>query len=83
MGALRYRNATDPRKAYRNKRYKPAQPDVNRPPLQPEVVNDTGGNFIKLLSCIVNDNSLDQELSASQPHPLLGFLTAYGDLDSL
>jgi monoamine oxidase len=59
-----------------------AQPDLSKPPiLLRQAVNDTRGHLSELLVQALNNQGLDQQLSADQRKALLEFLKVYGDLD--
>ena len=53
------------------------QPQVAR-----RVIADTRGNIARLLALAVNENALDQELSAVDKTNILAMLRAFGDLDN-
>ena len=53
------------------------QPQVAR-----RVIADTRGNLARLLALAVNENALDQELSAADRSNILAMLREFGDLDN-
>jgi monoamine oxidase len=52
-----------------------------QPQLARRVLSDTRGNIARLLATAVNQNALDQELSATDKNNLLQMLRQFGDLD--
>jgi monoamine oxidase len=52
-----------------------------QPQIAKQVIADTRGNIARLLSMAINQNALDQELSASDKANILQMLSFYGDLD--
>ncbi len=52
-----------------------------QPQLARQVIADSRGNVARLLATAVNQNALDQELSASDKTNILQMLREYGDLD--
>ena len=53
-----------------------------QPQIMRRVRADTRGNIARLLSLAVNQNALDQELTAADRGNILNMLRQYGDLDS-
>ena len=53
-----------------------------QPQIARRVIADTRGNIARLLATAVNQNALDQELSATDRTNILAMLREYGDLDN-
>lgn len=53
-----------------------------QPRIAKQVIADTRGNIARLLALAVNQNALDQELSATDQANILQMLQGFGDLDS-
>jgi monoamine oxidase len=54
----------------------------SQPQIARQVRADTRGNIARLLALAINQNALDQELSASDKSNILAMLRRYGDLDA-
>lgn len=53
-----------------------------QPQIAKQVTADTRGNIARLLATAINQNALDQELSAADKNNVLQMLSFFGDLDS-
>lgn len=53
-----------------------------QPQIARHVIADTRGNIARLLALAVNQNALDQELSATDKANILAMLRGFGDLDN-